>query len=120
MSVQSRQIKVLTAFLTSLTAGAIILMALGNDPPPAGAFCLSDYYPVRDLPLEVRQPLGQEQPLVVLLTADPTTKGSNGTRLTDLQVKRTNALVEALRRDFNIPPDSIYYPNDWQGTVIDY
>jgi len=44
MSVRSREVKVLAAFLTSLTAGVIILIALGNDPPSAGAFCLSGYY----------------------------------------------------------------------------
>jgi hypothetical protein len=44
MSVRSREVKILAAFLSSLTAGLIILMALGNAPPPAGAFCLSGYY----------------------------------------------------------------------------
>jgi hypothetical protein len=44
MLVQSREVRVLTALLVSITAGKIILMALGNNPPPAGAFSLSHYY----------------------------------------------------------------------------
>jgi len=44
MSVQSREEKIFTALLVSITAGAIVLMALGNNPPSAGAFSLSRYY----------------------------------------------------------------------------
>ncbi len=44
MSNQPRVVKVLAALLVSMTAGAIILMALGNNPPSAGPFCLSTYY----------------------------------------------------------------------------
>ena len=44
MSVRSRQAKVFAALLVSITVGAIILKALGNNPPSAGAFCLSRYY----------------------------------------------------------------------------
>jgi hypothetical protein len=44
MSNQPRVAKVLAALLISMTTGAIILMVLGNDPPPAGPFCLSSYY----------------------------------------------------------------------------
>jgi hypothetical protein len=44
MPIQPREGKIFAALLTSITAGAIILMALGNNPPPAGAFSLSDYY----------------------------------------------------------------------------
>ena len=44
MSNQPRVAKVLAALLVSMTAGAIILMALGNNPPSAGPFCLSSYY----------------------------------------------------------------------------
>ena len=44
MSNQPRVIKVLTALLVSMTIGTIILIALGNKPPSAGAFCLSSYY----------------------------------------------------------------------------
>ena len=33
---------------------------------------------------------------------------------TDFQIKRTEALVEELSRTFNIQPDSIRYPDDWQ------
>ena len=44
MSDQPRAAKVLAALLVSMTTGAIILMALGNNPPSAGPFCLSSYY----------------------------------------------------------------------------
>ncbi len=44
MSGQTRVAKVLAALLVSMTTGAIILMALGNNPPSAGAFCLWSYY----------------------------------------------------------------------------
>ncbi len=42
MSNQPRVAKVLAALLVSMTAGAVVLMALGNNPPPAGAFALSN------------------------------------------------------------------------------
>jgi len=44
MTVQSRQTKVLVALLVSIITGALILNALGYNPPSAGAFCLSRYY----------------------------------------------------------------------------
>jgi hypothetical protein len=44
MSNQPRVAKVLAALLISMTTGAIVLMIIGNDPPPAGPFCLSSYY----------------------------------------------------------------------------
>ena len=44
MSNQPRVAKVLAALLVSMTAGAIILMALGDNSPSAGVFSLSTYY----------------------------------------------------------------------------
>jgi len=44
MTIQKRQARIFVALLASMTTAAIILMALGNNPPSAGAFCLSDYY----------------------------------------------------------------------------
>ncbi len=44
MSNQPRVAKVLAALLVSMTAGAVVLMALGNNPPSAGVFSLSTYY----------------------------------------------------------------------------
>ena len=44
MANQPRVAKVLAALLVSMTAGAVILMALGNNAPSAGPFCLSSYY----------------------------------------------------------------------------
>lgn len=43
MIVQSREAKVFVALAISMTVGVVILQALGNNPPPAGAFCLSSY-----------------------------------------------------------------------------
>lgn len=44
MTVQSRQTTVLVALLVSIITGALVLNALGYNPPSAGAFCLSRYY----------------------------------------------------------------------------
>ncbi|MBA7681363.1 hypothetical protein ES703_89701 [subsurface metagenome] len=44
MPVPRREEKIFAALLVSITAGAIVLMALGNNPPSAGAFSLSRYY----------------------------------------------------------------------------
>lgn len=44
MANQPRVTKVLAYLLLSMTAGAIVLLALGNNPPSAGPFCLSTYY----------------------------------------------------------------------------
>ena len=39
-----RVLKVLTALLVSMTAGALVLMAMGSNRPSAGPFCLSSYH----------------------------------------------------------------------------
>ena len=44
MGEQSRQTTVLVALLVSIIAGALVLNAMGYNPPAAGAFCLSRYY----------------------------------------------------------------------------
>ncbi len=44
MSVHRREEKIFAALLVSITAGAIVLMVLGNNPPSAGAFSLSLYH----------------------------------------------------------------------------
>lgn len=41
---QFRVWKALLMLLVSMTGGAMLLMAIGNNPPSAGAFCLSSYY----------------------------------------------------------------------------
>jgi len=43
MSVETRDAKVFAVLLVSMTLGAVTLMLLGNNPPKAGAFCLSSY-----------------------------------------------------------------------------
>jgi len=176
MSVRSREVKILAAFLTSLTAGLIILMALGNDPPPAGAFCLSGYYGLDSVEKAIfsrlAQPLDRWDRIVVYYggTEDhgaeqlppvagmagpeestchfvvdngfggpdgqiqPTKKWlrqcsivpgggqtihicviANGVRThpTDVQIKRVEALVATLCREFKIEPEAVRYPNDW-------
>jgi hypothetical protein len=182
MSVQPREKKVFAALLVSITAGAIVLMALGNNPPPAGAFSLSRYYsldpiekailsrsaqlPGRWSCIEVyysgtkagnieqlaslsglaspedinchfvicnglggedgqiqptekwqrqwsimpgRTWYGTSQTIRICVIAD-----GKAARPTDLQIKRTEVLVEELSRKFNVQPKCIYYPNDWQ------
>lgn len=44
MTTHSRETKVLVVLGASIILGAIILNALGHNPPSAGAFCLSRYY----------------------------------------------------------------------------
>ena len=44
MASQLRVWKVLLALLISMTSGTIVLMALGDNAPSAGAFCLSSYF----------------------------------------------------------------------------
>jgi hypothetical protein len=44
MTAQPRVVKVLALLLVSMTGGAIILMALGHNPPSAGPFSLWTYY----------------------------------------------------------------------------
>ncbi len=43
MIVESREAKVFAALAISMTVGVVILQSLGNNPPSAGAFCLSRY-----------------------------------------------------------------------------
>jgi hypothetical protein len=179
---QPRSVKVLVALLVSMTVGAVVLMALGNNPPSAGPFCLSSYYhldrienailsratqyPGRWNRIEIyysATKAGNVEQLASLsgLTSpdeinchfvicnglggddgqiQPTEKwqrqwsiipgrtwyGTGQTiriciiaddeaaSLTDSQVKRTEALVEALSRKFEIPSDSVFYPGDWR------
>ena len=181
MSNQSRVVKVLAALLFSMTAGAIVLMALGNHPPSSGPFCLSSYYnlnaiedvisshaaqwPERWNRLEIHyssSKAGNIKQLAALnglaqaeqlnchfvicnglggndgliqstekwqrqwsSIPDSTWYGSGQTiricivsdgkktHPTDSQIKRTEALVEALLRKFHVLPDSIYYPGNW-------
>ncbi len=177
---QPRVAKVLAVLMISMTTTAIVLMALGKEPPSAGPFCLSSYYhldPVEKVissraaqspdrwncieiyysatkagnieqlaslsglasPEDINchcclcnglggddgqiQPTekwqrqwsiipgrtwyGSGQTIRICIIAD-----SETARPTNLQIKRTEALVEALRRKFNIQPEYIYYPND--------
>jgi len=180
MSNQPRVARVLAALLVSMTGGAIILMALGNNPPSAGAFSLSIYCrldpvekailsraaqsPERWKSIEVyysgtkagnieqlaslsgltspddinchfvicnglggsdgliqpaerwqrqwssipgRTWYGNAQTIRICVVADGKTAPP-----TDLQIKRTEALVEGLYRKFAIEAKSIYYPSD--------
>ncbi|HON92634.1 MAG TPA: N-acetylmuramoyl-L-alanine amidase [Sedimentisphaerales bacterium] len=54
MANQPRVVKVLGALLVSMTVGAFVLMALGNNPPSAGPFCLSAYYRLTSVDQAVR------------------------------------------------------------------
>ncbi len=182
MSNQPRVAKVLAALLISMTSGAIVLMALGNNPPSAPAFCLYSYYrldavqeaiksraaqsPDRWNRIEIyysgtkagnieqlaslnglanpddinchfcvynglgggdgqikptqkwekqwaiipgRTWYGSGQTIRICVVAD-----RNTARPTDCQIKRTEALTESLCRKFDIGPEYVYYPSDWQ------
>ncbi len=177
MTTHSRETKVLVLLGISITLGAVILNALGHNPPSAGAFCLSRYYRLGSvkksilsradqLPgrwtrieiyysgtesenIEQLAPLsdagefeninchfvicngrlgrdGQIQPtekwqrqslvehyskqsIHICVITDDKAKTP-----TDFQIKRTETLVEELCRKFNIQPESIRYPADWQ------
>jgi len=61
MSVQLREAKVFAALLGSMTVGVIVLMALSNDPPSAGAFCLSSYYGLEPVEKAVASQASQAQ-----------------------------------------------------------
>jgi hypothetical protein len=37
-----------------------------------------------------------------------------GVRLSDSQIKRAEALVEALSMKFNVPATKIFYPTNWR------
>lgn len=182
MSNRPRPIKVLAALLVSMTAGAVVLMALGNNPPSAGPFQLSSYYkldPVQKaLSSRAAQTPGRWKHIEIYYSG---TKAGNIEQLaslsgltgpedinchfvicnglggsdgqiqtterwqrqwsivpagtwygsgqtiricvianaqiappTDFQVKRTDALAEGLCRKFDIKPQFVYYPGDWQ------
>jgi hypothetical protein len=187
VSGRSRQAKVFVALAVSMTVGMIVLNVLGNNPPPAGAFCLAQYrqlVPVEEaISSRVTQAAncwsriqvyysgarsGNSQPLALLAgraapeemdchfiiynglggddgqiqrtekwekqqpvnfeSPDPEPKIARGekticiyviadgksNRLTDMQIKRTEALVEGLCRRFDIKFGSVYYPGDWR------
>ncbi len=179
---QPRVAKVLAALLISMTVGAVVLMALNNNPPSAGPFCLASYYrldpvekaifsraaqsPGRWNCIEIyysgtkagnikqlaslnglaspkdlnchfvvcnslgandgqiqstekwqkqwsiipsRTWYGGGQTIRICIIADGKTAHP-----TDFQVKKTEELVQGLNRRFDIQPESIYYPSDWQ------
>ena len=182
MSNQPRMVKVLAALLVSMTAGAILLMALGSNPPSAGPFCLASYYRLGPIEKTIVSRAGQtpdrwnsievyysgtmsgnvEQLAAMNGLAGPaylnchfcvcnglgekdgfiqstekwqrqwsiipgsTWYGSAQTirvcvvadasnaRPTNLQMKRTQTLVESLSRKFDIQPRQVYYPSDWK------
>ena len=60
MGAQPREVKVLAALSTSMTIGFLVLMALGNNPPSAGAFCLSSYYRLEPVETVISCPIDTE------------------------------------------------------------
>jgi hypothetical protein len=182
MSNQPRVAKVLASLLVSMTAAATILLALGNNPPQAGPFCLASYYrldPVEAV-MKTNAPqsksrwnrievyysgtkAGNLQQLSSLkglstkanlnfhfcicnglgnsnghiqatekwerqwsATPDNAWYGSPQTiRIcviadghnnlpTEVQLKRTEALVEKLCRQFDLQSDTVFYPGNWR------
>lgn len=86
MTVQSRETKVLIALLASIIAGALVLNAMGYNPPSAGAFCLSRYNrlaPVeKAVSCETPQDRGRWRRIEIFCsrggTAEPTQAASQG------------------------------------------
>ena len=60
MSDQPRVVKVLVALLVSMTAGAILLMALSGRPPLAGPFSLASYIGLDPIAEAVRSRVAQQ------------------------------------------------------------
>ena len=181
MANQHRVAKVLAALLVSMTAGSILLMALGNNAPSAGPFCLSSYYhlnPVEQV-ITSKQYQSPQRWNRIQVCYSGTVGGSieqlaslNGQKVEDLnchfvicngsggidgeiaaterwqrqwataptqkwftseqtilvcvvadgvkalptecQIRRVDALLESLSRKFNIAPDFIIFPKNWQ------
>lgn len=181
MSNQPRVAKVLAALLVSMTAGAVVLMAMSGNPPSAGPFCLSNYYrlsPIHQIiKSEAPQSSGSWNCIEILYSG---TKAGNVEQLASLaglrsvedldfhfvicnglggqdgniesthrwqkqwpvysnsgnnasgtiricviadgtsllasnsQIRRVEALVDRLSRQFSVESDSIYYPNNWR------
>jgi len=66
----------------------------------------------RQSPISALVPAGEtttDQTIYICVIAD-----GEAVSATDFQIKRTDALVEELSRKFNIQPESIRYPDDWQ------
>ena len=86
MSNQPRVVKVLAALLISMTTGAIVLMALGNNPPSAGPFCLSTYYRLDSVAHALRSQASQSprrwDSIEILFSG---TQGGNIARLAEVQ-----------------------------------
>ena len=61
MRKHSREKKVLLILGISITLGAVILNALGHNPPSAGAFCLSRYYLLESVEKAIRSRANQSQ-----------------------------------------------------------
>jgi hypothetical protein len=59
MTNHSRETKVLVVLGVSIILAAIILNALGHNPPSAGAFCLSRYYRLGSVKKAIRSRAGQ-------------------------------------------------------------
>lgn len=92
MSNQPRVVKVLAALLISMTAGAVLLMALGNNPPSAGPFCLSTYYRLDSVEHALRSQAGQSpQRWDSIQIFFSETKGGNIGRLAAAQGLRSAA-----------------------------
>ena len=60
MSNQPRVVKVLLALLVSMTAGAIVLMALSGRPPLAGPFSLASYVGLDPIAEAIRSRVAQD------------------------------------------------------------
>jgi hypothetical protein len=177
MSNQPRVAKVLAALLVSMTAGAVVLMAMSGNAPLAGPFCLSSYYKLNPVEKIIVSENDQSQvqwnrvevfysgtragniaqlaSLAGLRSSDDldchflvcnglggldgsietthkwlkqwqavaASEGTiricvvgdgNNVLATNSQIRRVEALIDKLSRNFAIDSEFIFYPNNWR------
>ncbi|HUT30896.1 MAG TPA: N-acetylmuramoyl-L-alanine amidase [Sedimentisphaerales bacterium] len=100
MSLQSREARVFTTLLVSMTVCALLMLALGKNPPSAGAFCLNSYWRLEAVEDVIRsrasQHAGRWDAIEVYYS------GSKGGNIEQLASLRGLASVEELNCHFVI------------------
>jgi len=102
-----------------MTTGAVVLMALGNNPPSAGPFCLSTYYRLESVDHALRsraqQSSGRWNSIEIAFSG---TKGGNIERLADAQGLRSGADIKChfvLCNGINAGDGEIQTTESWQS-----
>lgn len=102
-----------------MTMGAVVLMALGNNPPSAGPFCLSTYYRLESVDHALRSRVqslsGRWRSIEIAFSG---TKGGNIDRLADAQGLRSGAEIGChfvLCNGISAGDGEIQTTESWQG-----